>query len=174
VGPGCLYERKTLAAGEASTSGSNASSLVRQYTRSWTAKLSWDEAADARGTTELTLAFSDIRSLTDVTPRRDTAASGAQEAPCEGYIELLGMLHVQTHDGRWNATFPAALQAQSTGGTIITISDKSPEFFAAPWSSSVDRAGHARLVGELTKTDAVGDLVIRTAGGVDQVAASWK
>lgn len=174
VGPGCLYERKPLPAGENSTSGSDASSLVRQYTRAWTAKLWWDEAANIRGTTVLTLAFSDISRLTDVTPRRDTAAGGAQEAPCEAHVELLGMLHVQTHDGRWNATFPAALQVQSSGATIVTISDKPPEFFAAPWSSSVDLAGHARLVSELTKAEAFGDLVLRTAGGEEQVAARWK
>jgi hypothetical protein len=58
VGPGCLYDRKPLPAAETSTSGTE-SSLMQRYTRVWTATLSWGEAAEARGSTMLTLAFAD-------------------------------------------------------------------------------------------------------------------
>jgi hypothetical protein len=92
----------------------------------------------------LTTLPSGIRSLTKLAPRRASTLTGAQEVECGRYIELLGTLHVQTQDGRRHASFSAPLRVQSTGDTIVTLSDKPLQFFAPPWSQRRPRLASAR------------------------------
>lgn len=171
---GCVYERKPLPTEVDAASGTDVAALVRQNTRAWTATLSWDEAADAHGTTELTLSFADLRSVAELAPRRDLTHKGEHEVQCDRYIELIGTLHVQTDDGRWRANFIAPLQVHSSGDTIVTMSDKPLQFFGAPWSSSMAREERVTLFTELSTAGAAGKLVARTEDGVDHVAASWR
>jgi hypothetical protein len=174
VATGCLYDRRPVSSKDTSTSGEDAASLVQQNARAWTATLTWGEAADAHGTTQLTFSFADVRTLTEVVPRPDPTAKGAPEVQCNRYVELLGTLHVETRDGRWQASFPASLQAHSTGDTIVTISDRPLQFFGAPWSSALGQEERAILFTELTTAGAAGELRARGADGADRVAASWR
>jgi len=150
----------------------SASDLAQQFSRIWNASLTWHEGAKATGDARLTLQFTDITKTEDVIPNRDPSAQFVNEAPCEAYVELHGMLSLRTEDGLLDVRTPASLQVHASGGTVISMNvaqGELPSTVLDPNDSTT-----IRLFTELTENGAAGEISSVNDDGTRATIASWR